>query len=119
MKDFRELKVWQKSHILTLGVYRMTLQFPREELYQLTSQIRRSASLIPTNIAEGAGRGGDPEFKRYLIVAYGSSSELDYQLILARDLGYLPQEKCTPLYQQLVEVQRMLHRLIQTIKADS
>jgi four helix bundle protein len=55
MKDFRELKVWQKSHIFTLGVYRMALQFPREELYQLTSQIRRSASLIPTNIAEGAG----------------------------------------------------------------
>jgi four helix bundle protein len=86
MKDFRTLQVWQKSHALTLHVYGLTWTFPKEELFGLTSQIRRASSSIPANIAEGCGRGSDGDFQRFLQIAFGSVSELDYHLILARDL---------------------------------
>jgi four helix bundle protein len=88
MKDFKELKVWVKAHQLTLAVYQATTTFPKEELYGLTSQMRRSAASIPTNIAEGCGRGSDDDFRRFLQIAMGSASELEYQLLLAHDLGY-------------------------------
>ncbi|MFQ5961877.1 MAG: four helix bundle protein, partial [Candidatus Methylomirabilales bacterium] len=74
MRDFRELKVWEKAHHLTLAVYNATTTFPRDELYGLTSQIRRSCASIPANIAEGCGRGGDAEFARFLQIAMGSAS---------------------------------------------
>jgi four helix bundle protein len=86
VKDFRELKVWQKAHQLTLAVYRMTAHFPREELYGLTSQLRWCSSSIPANIAEGCGRNGDAEFARFCSIAMGSASELEYHLLLAKDL---------------------------------
>jgi len=88
MKDFRELKVWEKAHQFTLVVYQATTAFPKEELFGLTSQMRRSAASIPTNIAEGCGRGSDDDFRRFLQIAMGSASELKYQLLLAHDLGY-------------------------------
>jgi len=78
LKDFRKLKVWEKSHDLTLAVYKATAAFPRKELYGLTSQIRRACASIPANIAEGCGRGGDPELARFLQIAMGSASELEY-----------------------------------------
>ena len=90
MKDFRQLKVWEKAHQLALQVYKTTVNFPREELYGLTSQIRRSSMSIPTNIAEGCGRHTDAEFARFLQIAMGSASETEYQLLLARDLEFLP-----------------------------
>ena len=77
MKDFRQLQVWEKSHQLALGVYKATQDFPKEELYGLTSQIRRASTSIPTNIAEGCGRGTDPEFARFLQIAMGSASETE------------------------------------------
>jgi len=83
MKDFRELKVWEKAHQLTLEVYKATTIFPKDELYGLTSQIRRACASIPANIAEGCGRRGDAEFARFLGIAMGSASELDYHLLLA------------------------------------
>ena len=86
MKDFRELKVWQKAHQLTLAVYRTTAAFPREELYGLTSQLRRAGSSIAANLAEGCGRNGDMEFARFCSMAMGSASELEYHLLLAKDL---------------------------------
>jgi len=86
MQDFHELKVWQKAHELTLAVYRVSATFPREELYGLTSQIRRACSSIAANLAEGCGRNGDAEFARYCSIAMGSASELEYHLLLARDL---------------------------------
>lgn len=92
MKDFRHLQVWEESHQLVLAVYKATKEFPREELYGLTSQIRRASMSIPTNIAEGCGRGTDPDFARFLQIAMGSASEKEYQLILAGDLGFLPNE---------------------------
>ena len=89
MKDFRNLKVWEKSHQLALAAYRVTASFPREEVFGLASQIRRAASSIPTNIAEGCGRSGDAELARFCVIARGSASELEYQLLLARDLKLL------------------------------
>ena len=84
MKDFRQLKVWEKSHQLALAIYKVTKEFPKEELYGLTSQIRRASMSIPTNIAEGCGRNTDADFARFLQMAMGSASETEYQLILAR-----------------------------------
>jgi four helix bundle protein len=89
MKDFRQLKVWEKSHELALAIYHITAAFPREETYGLASQIRRAASSIPSNIAEGCGRNGDAELARFCIIARGSASELEYQLLLGRDLKLL------------------------------
>ncbi|NIM98448.1 MAG: four helix bundle protein, partial [Deltaproteobacteria bacterium] len=89
MKDFRKLKVWEKSHHLALSVYRETTSFPDHERYGLTSQLRRAAVSIPTNIAEGCGRGGDAEFARFLQIAYGSAAELQYQFLLANELNFL------------------------------
>jgi four helix bundle protein len=87
MQDFRNLLVWQKSHELVLEIYRISRDFPREELFGLTSQMRRCAVSVPSNIAEGCGRGSDPDFARFLIIAMGSCSELEYQVLLSRDLG--------------------------------
>ena len=89
MKDFRQLKVWEKAHLLALAVYPITARFPREKTYGLTAQIRRAASSIPSNIAEGCGRDGDAELARFCIIARGSATELEYQLLLARDLTLL------------------------------
>ena len=86
MKDFHDLKVWQKAHALTLTVYRITADFPRQEQYGLTSQLRRASSSIPANLAEGCGRNSDAEFIRFCTIAAGSASELEYHLLLAHDL---------------------------------
>lgn len=119
MKDFRKLTVWQKAHRLTLKVYEVTRKFPREELYGLTGQMRKSSSSIPTNVAEGCGRAGDAEFARFLQIAMGSASELEYQLILARDLTYLDLKEYEDLDRDTAEVKRMLARLIGKLKAES
>jgi four helix bundle protein len=116
VQDFRNLKVWEKGHALTLAIYKASAGFPREELYGLTSQVRRSASSIPMNIAEGCGRGSDADFSRFLQMALGSASELEYQVLLARDLGYLAVEAYQHLTQDVIEVKRMLASLIQTVK---
>lgn len=89
MRNFYELTVWQKSHQLTLDIYRLCLSFPKEEMYGLTSQMRRSSASVPTNICEGCGRESNREMKRFLIIASGSCSELEYQILLAKDLQYL------------------------------
>src|SRR5689334_22654421 len=111
MQDFRKLKVWEKSHQLTLDVYGATDRFPREELFGLTQQMRRSASSIPTNIAEGCGRGSSADLARFLQIAMGSACELEYQLILARDRNYVPPERHVELESGLLEVKRMLATL--------
>jgi four helix bundle protein len=91
MGDFRDLKVWQKAHELALDIYRTTTQFPKQEMYGLVSQMRRCAVSVGSNIAEGRGRGGDIEFARFMQIACGSLTELEYQLLLSRDLKYLPE----------------------------
>ena len=119
MKDFRQLKVWEKSHQLALAVYKETKKFLKEELYGLTSQIRRASMSIPTNIAEGCGLNTDKGFARYLQISMGSASETEYQLILARDLEFLPKESYEKLHNDVEEVKRMLASLLKTLRADS
>lgn len=115
MQDYRQLRVWQRSHQVVLDVYAATKRFPRDEIFQLTSQIRRSAYSVPSNIAEGCGRGTDADFGRFLSIASGSASELDYQLLLARDLTYLDPAAHETLSTGLGEARRMLGALIQTV----
>jgi four helix bundle protein len=116
MRDFRNLQVWDKAHSLTLNVYKATMSFPKEELYGLTSQIRRSSASIPTNIAEGCGRNGEAELARFISISMGSASELEYQLLLAHDLNYLDQDTYTNLHEKVIEVKRMLAGFFKTLK---
>jgi four helix bundle protein len=118
VKDFRELKVWQKAHQLTLAVYRITAAFPREELYGLTSQLRRAGSSIAANLAEGCGRNGDMEFARFCSMAMGSASELEYHLLLAKDLKLIKPADYQDLDHRATELKRMLTALMQKLKAD-
>ena len=117
MKDFRSLKVWEKAHALTLTIYKSTVEFPKQELYALTNQIQRAAVSIPANIAEGCGKDSDAELKRYFLIAMGSSSELEYLLLLAYDLGYLQDTTYQSMQNDLVEIRKMLNSFIQKLKA--
>jgi len=117
MRDFRRLKVWEKAHGLVLKVYQATCAFPKDETYGLTSQTRRACVSIAANIAEGCVKLSEAEFARYLVIAMGSSSELEYELLLARDLGYLSEEAYEDLQNDLVEVRKMLNGLIQKLTA--
>src|SRR5689334_19771309 len=104
MKDFRNLRVWNRAHQITLAVYKATASFPREELYGLTSQIRRCSASVAANIAEGCGRRGNAEFNRFLQISSGSASELDYHLLLARDLGFISVREHRNLMEPLSEL---------------
>jgi four helix bundle protein len=118
MKDFHNLKVWEKAHKLTLMIYQVTKEFPKDELYGLINQMRRSSASIPTNIAEGCGRDSQADMTRFFQMAMGSSSELEYQLILAHDLQYLNEKDFLELSTELSEMRRMLNAFIQKIKHD-
>jgi four helix bundle protein len=117
MKDFKKLKVWEKAHRLTLNVYEASSNFPREELYGLTSQIRRSCVSIPTNISEGCGRSSDTDFARFLQIAMGSASEVEYLLLLGRDLRLLLRQDYEELTGEVIEIKRMLTSLIKTLRS--
>jgi four helix bundle protein len=118
MKDFRTLTVWQQAHQLTLAVYRITARFPREEVYGLTAQLRRSAASIAANLAEGCGRNGDAEFTRFCAIAMGSASEVEYHVLLATDLNLLTPTDSHDLAKRVTDVKRMLTRLLQKLKAE-
>ena len=118
MKDFRDLIVWEKSHSLTLELYRVTERFPKHELYGLTSQIRRCSASMGANIAEGCGKRSNNEFQRYLQIASGSASELDYHLLLSRDLGFLLDAEYQVLRKSLTEIRKMLTSLLRKIESD-
>ena len=117
MKDFKKLKVWQKAHRLTLDVYQASATFPREELYGLTIQIRRACLSIPSNIAEGCGRGSDTDFARFLQISMGSSSEVEYLLILSKDLQILTSDDYETLSDDVIQIKRMLTSLIKTSRS--
>jgi len=116
MKDFRQLKVWEKAHHLALEIYKATATFPKEELYGLTSQLRRASVSIPTNIAEGCGRHTDADFARFLQIAMGSASEAEYELILACDLEFLPKNRFEELQSEAEEVKKMLTSFLKTLR---
>jgi len=117
MQDFKELGVWQKSHKLSLLVYQATSSFPPSEQFGLTSQIRRSATSIAANIAEGRGRGTDADFKHFIPMAIGSSCELECHFILARDLKLLSGSSFDTLMENLTEVRKMLSGLRQRLRS--
>jgi four helix bundle protein len=119
MKTHEELVVWQKSIELVKCVYQVTIEFPDTEKFGLTNQMRRSAVSVPSNIAEGHARNGDPEFKQFLKIAYGSSAELETQLHIARELEFISTSNFDRVHELLVEVRKMLNALIRTVASKS
>ena len=119
MRDFHDLKVWGKAHQLVLAVYKCSIGFPRMEIYALTNQLRRAAISIASNIAEGSGRVSQAEFGHFLQIAMGSACEVQYDLLLARDLAFLKDAEFEAMDKDVAEVKRMLALLIQKLKAVS
>jgi four helix bundle protein len=119
VQDFKKLKVWKKAHELTLRVYAITKTFPKEESYGLRSQMRRASSSIGINIAEGCGRTGQIELRRYLRMSLGSASELEYELLLARDLNLLTQTQHDELDGQVTEIKKMTTALARKLRTDN
>jgi four helix bundle protein len=117
MQNYKDLKVWEKAHLFTLKTYEVTKPFPKEELYGLTSQLRRAAASIPANIAEGCGKKSNQELAHYLNIALGSSNESEYLLLLAKDLNYLHNENFEKLNLLINEVKGMLIALITKVRA--
>lgn len=117
MEDFKDLKVWGKAHELTLAVYKCTRAFPKDELYGLTSQLRRTAASIGANIAEGCGRRSDGELNRFVQIARGSASELEYHPLLGRDLEFITAGEFEDWEPRIIEIQRMLAALAQRLQA--
>lgn len=118
MIDFHNLKVWEKAHKLVLDVYRATKTFPKDEIYGLTSQMRRAAASIPSNLAEGCGRNSQAELAQFSQIAMGSASELEYQLLLAHDLQYLSDPDYQSLLCGLTEIRRMLNSFIRILRTN-
>ena len=117
MRNYRDLLVWEKAHNLTLCIYRDTQTFPKEERFCITSQIRRAASSIAANLAEGCGRRSDGEMARFVQIAMGSAAEVSYHLLLCRDLGLLGAEEFNRLASATDEIMRMLSSLAARLKA--
>ncbi|MEP3210167.1 MAG: four helix bundle protein [Maribacter sp.] len=115
MRDYKKYQVWELGHEVTLEVYKLTKDFPKTEIYGLVSQMRRASSSIPANIAEGCGRESDSEFKRFLTIARGSASELEYLTILAKDLGYTKEIEFKKINDIVDKVRRSLNNLMNKI----
>ena len=118
MKDFKRLHVWDKAHKVAIHAYELTKNFPREETFGLVAQIRRSASSVPANIAEGCGRRGNAELHRFLQIAMGSANELEYHLLLSKDLKYVDAEKYGRVQESVEEVKKMLSSLIRKVDSE-
>ncbi len=116
MQDYKLLNVWKKSHNIVLEIYKLTKSFPKEELFGLVGQVRRAAVSIPTNIAEGAGRGSKAEFNRFLQISFGSISELEYELMLSKDLDFINDSDYSKIMILIEEIKKMLSGLIKSIK---
>ena len=119
MKDYRKLKVWEKAHHFVLSLYEVTRSFPSDEKFGLTSQLRRAAVSIPSNIAEGCGRGNDGDLRRFCEISMGSATEVEYQLLLSFDLKLINQASFERLNDELIEVKRMLHGFVTTLRKSS
>ena len=115
--SYKDLRVWQEARILVKDIYKATKLFPKEEMFVLTSQIRRSVISIPSNIAEGYSRHGLKDYVNFLSIAFGSTAELETQLLLASDLEYMSQEQCEQLLQKLSRIQKMLYKLRDSLKS--
>ena len=119
LKNYKDLTVWQKAYRLCLEMYKLTKTFPKEEIYGLSSQMRRAAVSIPSNIAEGYGRKTTPEYIQSLYIAYGSICELETQLLLSGDLGYIKEKEMEKIQQDVGDIERMLKALIKSLRERS
>ena len=119
MRDFHKLMIWQRSHSLTLEIYKISKTFPKSEIFGLTSQIRRAVSSIPTNIAEGCGRNSNKEFAHFLQIAIGSATEVEYQLLLAHDINYINDDDYQILTDETVAVRKMIIKYQSELKSSS
>lgn len=115
MRDFKKYDIWQLSHSITLEIYKITSNFPKEEIYGLSSQIRRAVSSIPTNISEGCGRNSDKEFNQFLNIALGSANETEYLLILSKDLNYLSEDLFSDLESKINTIKSKIYKLKQIL----
>ena len=115
MRDFKKYDIWQLSHELTLEVYKITSIFSKEELFGITSQLRRATSSIPTKISEGCGRNSDKEFNQFLNIALGSALETEYLFILSKDLNYLNQEQFQDLELKINNIKSKIYKLKQKL----
>jgi four helix bundle protein len=115
MGDYRKLDLWNRAHQLTLAIYQMTIPFPPYEQYGLTAQMRRAACSIAMNIAEGCGRNSDAELGRFLRIALGSAAEVEYQVVLSQELGYLQPEAARSICEEIDHLKRMLSRLVRRL----
>jgi four helix bundle protein len=116
VRNYRELQVWSKAHAMTLELYQVSRGFPREETYGLTSQLRRAAVSIGANLAEGCGRRSSNEMARFVRIAMGSASELDYHLLLSRDLGFMTADEFASTTAKLIEVRKMLTSFLNSVE---
>jgi len=116
MLNFKDLEIWKRSHKLTLEIYKATQLFPKEEVFGLTSQIRRAVSSIPTNIAEGCGRRTNAELANFLNIASGSASEVEYEILLAKEVGYITAEQCDAWTREIGEIRSMLVAYMKKLK---
>ena len=118
MRDYKKYDIWKLSHFLTLEIYKITENYPKEEIFGLTSQIRRASSSVGINIVEGCGRGSDEDFKRFLRNASGSAFEVEYILLLSKDLNYISEEKFLELSPKAEELKIKISKLILKIEED-
>lgn len=116
MRDFKKYDIWKLSHVFTLKIYDYTKSFPKDEIYGIVSQIRRASSSIPTNISEGCGRDSDAEFNRFLTIALGSASEVEYLIILSKDLNYIDKNSFNKLDEDINTIKRKIYSLKQKLK---
>ncbi len=115
MRDFKKYNIWKESHSLTLKIYQITSDFPKDEKFGIISQIRRASSSVPTNISEGCGRDSDVEFSRFLTIAQGSICEVEYLIILSNDLSYLDKETSKELLDRISQIRKQIHSLKQKL----
>lgn len=115
MRNFKDLKVWEKAHHLCLSIYTVTNNFPAEEKFGIISQLRRASVSVPTNISEGCGYDTQKEFARFLRIASGSISEVEYLVLLSKDLDYITQEEHDILTKESISIRKMLYRLVQSL----
>ena len=116
MRDFKKYDIWKLSHAFTLKIYDITKSYPKDEVYGIISQIRRASSSIPTNISEGCGRDSDAEFNRFLTIALGSTSEVEYLIILSKDLNYIDENSFITLNEEINIIKRKIYSLKQKLK---
>jgi four helix bundle protein len=119
LRDFKKIQVWERAHSFALRIYKLTSAFPNNEMYGLTSQMRRAAISIPSNLAEGCGRDSQAELARFVHISGGSASELEYQLLLAHELGYIDERDFLELDKEINEIKRMLHGFEKAVQSNN